>query len=190
LTAAGDPRPSQVEARGGLAGSAVLAPLYVHDGRTWVILTRRTMQLRSHKGQVSFPGGRQEAGESLVDAALRESQEEIGLDPSSVELIGELDHLATISSASAIVPFVGVLPGPPPGLRANPSEVDRILHVPLDELTDPGIYRCELWPIPEDHPIFFFELVGDTVWGATAAMLRQLLGLATGTLGRGDLGHR
>jgi 8-oxo-dGTP pyrophosphatase MutT (NUDIX family) len=178
-----------VEADGSGAGSAVLAPLYEHEGQTWVILTRRTMELRSHKGQVSFPGGRQEAGESLIEAALREADEEIGLDPSSVEIVGELDHLATISSGSAIVPYVGVLPGRPEHLRANPGEVERILHVPLAELCDPSIFRCEIWRIPRDHPIFFFELVGDTVWGATAAMLRQLLGMATGTLGRGDLAH-
>ncbi len=178
-----------VERRGAPAGSAVLAPLYEHDGRAWTILTRRTMELRSHSGQVSFPGGRQEPGESLVSAALREADEEIGLDPSTVEIVGELDHLATISSGSAIVPYVGVLSGKPEHLHGNPSEVERILHVPLDELCEPDFYRCEIWPMPRDHPVFFFELVGDTVWGATAAMLRQLIGMATGTLGRGDLAH-
>ena len=69
------------------------------------------------------------------------------------------------------------------------AEVERIVHVTLAELCDPAVFRGEIWSIPHDHPIFFFELVGDTVWGATAAMLRQLLGMATGVLGRGDLAH-
>lgn len=189
LSAVGAPEPSIVEARGQRAGSAVLAPLYEHDGEAWIVLTRRTMELRSHSGQVSFPGGRREPGETLLEAALREADEEIGLDPATVEVIGELDHLATISSGSAIVPYVGVLPGRPERLHRNASEVERILHVPLAELCDPAVFRCEIWPIPREHPIFFFELAGDTLWGATAAMVRQLLGLATGTLGRGDLAH-
>lgn len=190
LAGLGPARPSVVEADDRVsAGSAVLAPLYEHDGRTWVILTRRTLALRHHGGQVSFPGGRQEPGETLEDAARREAFEEIGLEPASVEIIGELDHLATITSGSAIVPFVGVLPARPDYLVANPDEVDAIVHVTLDELCDPCVYRSELWPIGGMRPIFFFELEGDTVWGATAAMLRQLLGIVTGTLGRGDIAH-
>ena len=197
LAASGPPQRSIVEDRQVLESSdpstdtraAVLAPLYEHEGEAYVILTRRTMQLRSHSGQVSFPGGRQEPGESLHTAALRESCEEIGLDSTEVEFIGELDHLATLAAARAIIPYVGVLPGRPEGLTASPAEVDAILHVRLAELCDPAIFREEIWPLPKDHPIFFFELVGDTVWGATAAMLRQLLGFATGTAGRGDIGH-
>ncbi len=95
-----------------------------------------------------------------------------------------------MTSGSFIVPLVGVLPGRP-ATRPNPAEVDAILHVPLAELLDPGIYREEIWTFPDgdDRGVYFFELVGDTLWGATAAMLRQLLGMVTGTLGRGDLGH-
>ncbi len=117
-------------------------------------------------------------------------QEEIALDPSLVEIIGELDHLATVSSGAEIVPFVGALPGRP-DTRPNPAEVEAVLHVPLAELLDPAIFREEIWTFPGgyDQPITFFELVGDTVWGATAALLRQLLGIVTGTLGRGDLDH-
>jgi 8-oxo-dGTP pyrophosphatase MutT (NUDIX family) len=168
----------------------VLAPLYDDGEQAHVVLTRRTWELRSHQGEVSFPGGRQEPGEPLTDTALREAKEEIGLDPSLVEIVGELDHLATFSSQSFIVPFVGVLPSRP-SLVPSPAEVSAVLHVPLAELLDPAIYREERWVFPDgsDRPIFFFELVGDTVWGATAAMLRQLLGFVTGTLGRGQLGH-
>lgn len=172
--------------------SAVLAPLYEEgaaDGVV-VVLTRRTWDMRTHQGEVSFPGGRVEPGESPVDGARREAQEEIGLDPSSIEIIGELDHLATVSSGSFIVPYVGALPGRPETVP-SPAEVEAVLHVPLAELLDPAIFREEIWTFPGgyEQPITFFELVGDTVWGATASLLRQLLGIVTGTLGRGDLDH-
>ncbi|MBN2621809.1 MAG: NUDIX domain-containing protein [Acidimicrobiales bacterium] len=172
--------------------SAVLAPLY-EDGAAdgvVVVLTRRTWDMRTHQGEVSFPGGRVEPGESPVDGARREAQEEIGLDPSSIEIIGELDHLATVSSGSFIVPYVGALPGRPETVP-SPAEVEAVLHVPLAELLDPAIFREEIWTFPGgyEQPITFFELVGDTVWGATASLLRQLLGIVTGTLGRGDLDH-
>lgn len=172
--------------------SAVLAPLYEDAGELFVILTRRTWQLRSHQGEVSFPGGRHDDTDpDLWETALRESREEIALDTSTVDQIGELDHLATVTSRSFIVPYVGALPPGMPATTANPSEVSAVLHVPVAELLDPAIYREERWTFPGgwDRPIFFFELVGDTVWGATGAMLRQLLGFVTGTLGRGQLDH-
>ena len=149
-----------------------------------MLLTRRSQDLRAHQGEVSFPGGRTDPGEALVDAALREADEEVGLDPSTVEVLGELDHLMTITSRSFIVPFVAVLPGGPAGLVANPAEVDAVLFVPVAELLLDEVYREERWNWERRRDaasaIFFFELVGDTVWGATAAMLRQLLGLALG----------
>lgn len=191
LAGLGPPRPSERELVGvPPLASAVLAPLYDEGAEATVVLTRRTWGVRTHQGEVSFPGGRVEAGETPLDGARREAKEEIDLDPAAVEVIGELDHLATVSSWSFIVPYVGALPDRPV-TQANPAEVDEVLHVPLSELLDPAIFREELWPFPGGHarPIVFFELVGDTVWGATAAMLRQLLGVVTGTLGRGALEH-
>lgn len=171
-------------------GSAVLAPLYEEAGQLHVILTRRSPSLRVHSGEVSFPGGRRESGEVLTDTARREAHEEIGLDPACIEIVGELDHLTTITSGSFIVPYVGLIDGGRPPVRPNPAEVEAVLHVPLSELLLPEVYREERWHIfGAVRPIFFFELRGDTVWGATAAMLRQLLGLLTGTLTRGDLDH-
>lgn len=172
--------------------SAVLAPLYEVDGELHVVLTRRTWNLSSHQGEVSFPGGRQDPSDpDLWETALREAREEIALDTARVRRIGELDHLATITSRSFIVPYVGALPDGRPRTVANPGEVGAVLHVPVAELLDPANFREERWTFPwaEDRPIFFFELVGDTVWGATGAMLRQLLGLVTGTLVRGQLDH-
>jgi len=180
LASAPPPELSPLEGTGARA-SAVLVPLYEHDGEVHVVLTRRAQHLRSHRGEVSFPGGGQEPGEALADTALREAAEEVGLERSSVELVGELDHLETVTSRSFIVPFVGILPGRP-SLHPNPTEVERILHVPLGELLEPDVFREERWGLPPmDRPIWFFELEGDTVWGATAAVLRNLLALLTGT---------
>jgi 8-oxo-dGTP pyrophosphatase MutT (NUDIX family) len=193
LLEAGPARRSEREHMPGIdRASAVLAPLYEVDGELHVILTRRTWELRSHQGEVSFPGGRHDDTDpDLWFTALREAREEIALDTTSVEALGELDHLATVTSRSFIVPFVAALPPGCPPTTANPGEVSAVLHVPVAELLDPAIFREELWTFPwaEDRPIFFFELVGDTVWGATGAMLRQLLGLATGTVARGELDH-
>ena len=187
--------PSFVEQHETVRASAVLAPFYDLDGELYTVLTRRSWNLRSHTGEVSFPGGAQDPGEFLVDAALREAREEIGLDSAGVEVLGELDHLMTVTSRSFIVPFVALLDDIPV-LEPNPSEVDAVLHVPVRELLLDEVYREERWGFrtpppwvppdlvqtgePTERSIFFFELVGDTVWGATAAMLRHLLGTALG----------
>lgn len=164
---------------GGTRASAVLVPLYEDDGELRVILTRRSWQMRSHRGEVSFPGGGQEADDDdLLATALREAQEEIGLDPDEVEIIGELDHLSTVSSRAFIVPYVGALAGRPK-LTPNPNEVDAVLEVPVAELLLDEVFREERWGWDgdDDRPLYFFELYGDTVWGATARMLHELLGL-------------
>jgi 8-oxo-dGTP pyrophosphatase MutT (NUDIX family) len=170
------PRPARIEGPE-TRRAAVLAPLYDRDGEAWVVLTRRAQGMRSHQGEVSFPGGRRDGDEPLVATALREAEEEIRLDPDSVEVIGELDHLTTAISSVAIAPFVGALPGTPTDLRPADAEVERILHVPLSELLRDGVFREEIWTLGgRTRPMWFFELEGDTVWGATAALLRQLLG--------------
>lgn len=165
----------------GASPSAVLIALYEHDGELHVVLTRRAKTLRTHKGEVSFPGGRAEPGETHLQAALREAQEEVFLEPSLVEPLGELDHLTTVTRRAYIVPVVGLLPERPE-LGRNPAEVEAVLHVPLSELMAPGVFREERWGEGEQsRPVYFFDLVGDTVWGATAALLRQLLALLTDT---------
>lgn len=180
---------SVAESDGRSRGSAVLAALYptAADGQgdVHVLLTRRAAAMRAHSGEMSFPGGRMDPGETAVEAALREAHEEVALDPEGVEAVGELDHLWTVTSGAFIVPVVAILPAAPEGLVAQPAEVEVIRSVPLDELLHDGTYREERWRFPvgsvwaggRELPIHFFELDGDTVWGATAAMLRQLLAL-------------
>jgi peroxisomal coenzyme A diphosphatase NUDT7 len=164
----------------GARPSAVLVAL--HDGPEGaeVVLTRRSRQLRSHRGEISFPGGRLEAEESPEHAALREAEEEVALAPQAVELVGRLPPLATIVSLSHIVPVVGRLRARP-ALRPAASEVERILHVPLRELADPDGFREEWWGERElERAIYFFELEDETIWGATARMLVDLLSIALG----------
>ncbi|HEX9259507.1 MAG TPA: CoA pyrophosphatase [Acidimicrobiales bacterium] len=165
----------------GARHSAVLVALFDQGQGAEVILTRRAWHLSSHRGEVSFPGGRSDPGETAVQAALREAEEEILLDPRLVTIVGELDHLATVVSRSLIVPVVAVLDDPPE-VAPGTSEVDRVLTVPLHDLMRDDTYRQEIWGAPPlDRPIHFFELDDETVWGATARILVQLLALATGT---------
>lgn len=155
--------------------AAVLALVADGPSGAEILLTRRSMHLSSHKGEMSFPGGRLDPGETPVEAALREANEEVGLDPASVEVIGELDHLNTVVSRSYIVPVVGRVAEPMP-LHPASSEVERVLWLPLAELVRPDTYRSERWGrVPTDRLLHFFELDDETVWGATAAVLVDLL---------------
>ncbi|HEY3701567.1 MAG TPA: CoA pyrophosphatase [Acidimicrobiales bacterium] len=161
--------------------AGVLVPLFEEAGETRVILTRRAAHLRSHTGQVAFPGGRLEPGEGALAGALREAHEEIGLDPGEVEVLGQLAPLATVSSGSRITPFVGAV-ARRPRLSPNPAEVARIFDVSLADLVNDEVYREERWDLPgqDDRPMHFFEIDGETVWGATARILTELLELVVG----------
>lgn len=140
-----------------------------------VLLTRRSNLMRNHSGEVSFPGGRLDPGETPTAAALREANEEVGLDPDAVEVIGELDHLATIVSRSHVVPIVGRTVAKP-RLAPTSMEVERVLWVPLADLVRTDTYRVERWHLPPtDRLLHFFELDDETVWGLTAVVLADLL---------------
>jgi 8-oxo-dGTP pyrophosphatase MutT (NUDIX family) len=157
--------------------SAVLIVLTDGPHGAEVLLTRRSMSLRNHRGEISFPGGRVDPDESSVEAALREAHEEVGLDPSVPTVVGELEHLNTIVSRSYIVPVVSVIDRRV-DLAPQTSEVDRVLWTPISDLTTAGTYRLERWGAPPmDRPLHFFDLDDETVWGATAHMLVDLLTL-------------
>lgn len=166
----------------GARHSAVLVTLADGGRGPEVLLTRRSWAMRSHRGEVSFPGGRTDPGETPEQAALREAHEEVGLDPAAVTVRGELEHLNTVVSRSYIVPKVGTVVEPFP-LTAQTMEVDRVMWVPLAEFTRPDTYRAEVWGVgPTDRVLHFFELDDETVWGATAHMLVDLLTRTLGTV--------
>jgi 8-oxo-dGTP pyrophosphatase MutT (NUDIX family) len=166
------------------APSAVLAATFDEGGEARVVLTRRSAHLRSHRGEVSFPGGRLDEGETPEDGALREAAEEIGLDPGAVEVVGRLSAVTTFASGSFITPVVGLLPARPQ-LVPSPNEVEHVFDVALAELAEPRIFREEWWTVAgrgpsvggDPFPVWFFEIPDDTVWGATARMLVDLLRL-------------
>jgi 8-oxo-dGTP pyrophosphatase MutT (NUDIX family) len=173
------------------APAAVLVPVFEADGEARVVLTRRAAHLRTHTGEVSFPGGRLDPGERPESGARREAAEEVGLDPETVETVGRLTPLSTFSSGATITPVVGVL-ATPPRLVPNPTEVEHAFDVSLATLAADGVFREERWIVPGrpmppsaggtdgSFPVWFFELDHDTVWGATARMLVELLRLVLG----------
>ena len=157
--------------------SAVLIGLFQSARGVEVILTRRSHQLTNHRGEISFPGGRLDAGEIAIDAALREMQEEIGINPSEAQVIGELSALSTVVSNSHIVPIVARFVERPKMQPMN-SEVDRVFTVPLSELIRSDTYSQEHWKFPDrELQINFFYLDDETIWGATARMLLQVMKL-------------
>jgi 8-oxo-dGTP pyrophosphatase MutT (NUDIX family) len=168
---------------GAYSQSAVLVALFEELGEVRVILTRRASHLRTHRGEVSFPGGRLDPGERPVDAALREAEEEIGLDPAEVAIVGHLLPIATFVSGAWIEPMVGTLAARP-SLAAAPDEVARVFDVALSDLLVDGVFHEELWRRPvsaepgavlTSFPLWFFEVSGEMVWGATGRLLMDLL---------------
>jgi 8-oxo-dGTP pyrophosphatase MutT (NUDIX family) len=167
-----------------LRDAAVLVAFYEEAGDVHVVLTRRSENLRSHSGQVAFPGGRIDAGESAIQAALREAYEEVDLDPEVVEVLGLGQKVAIMGGGSMVQPVFARL-SRPPRLLASPDEVTEIFHVPLSALLRSGAYREDRWPgggmgswMPDGSMfrICFLNFDGtNTVWGVTGWMLRGYL---------------
>jgi 8-oxo-dGTP pyrophosphatase MutT (NUDIX family) len=155
--------------------AAVLVPFVQRAGALSLLFTRRGAQLRHHAGQVSFPGGGVEAGDAdAVAAALRETDEETGIAPALVEPFGFLDCLATVSGY-CVTPVAGFVRGDY-RLRPDPHEVDEVFEVPLDFILAPGrLQREALHWRGHLRDIYAFEWQGRRIWGATAAILKNLL---------------
>jgi 8-oxo-dGTP pyrophosphatase MutT (NUDIX family) len=175
------PEPSLQEmARYACREAGVLALLFPQDDAPNLVLTVRRAHLRQHAGQISFPGGRREAGETLQEAALRETHEEIGLAPDQVDVLGSLTPLYIPPSNYCVYPFVGVA-ARPPDLRPHDYEVERILQIAVTHLLGPQVRVEEEWTLrgqPVQVP--FFSVDGHKIWGATAMMLAELLALSAG----------
>ncbi len=159
--------------------AAVVVPVIERANGHYVLFTERADHLPNHAGQMSFPGGgREPEDDGLLDTALREANEEVGLEPAEVDVVGRLDDIRTISRYS-VRPFVTRVPDRE--YRPNDGEVAEVVPLPVAGLIDLDNYESER----RDHPhygdvrLHFFHVDGVTVWGATAEMLAQFLELAT-----------
>jgi len=174
--------PPAVELYPGSVGAAVLLPVFEDAGETVLVLTKRPATMAAHRGEMAFPGGKidplLDAGER--DAALREAEEEIGLRRELVDVVGQLESVVSAINKFTITPFVGLIQSRP-SLAPHPREVDRIIEVPLAQLLDNETYREELWVWDAtERSVLFFELDGETLWGATARILTGFLAQVTG----------
>ena len=154
--------------------AAVLIPLLLKEDGLQVLLTQRTNHLHDHAGQISFPGGRMDAqDENPYDTALRESREEIGLDPKRVEIIGHLPEYLTVSGYS-VTPVVGLVQAQAEYVL-DEFEVADVFEVPLSFLLDPSNHQVRLWQSEQGSRRFYaMPYEHRFIWGATAGMLRNL----------------
>jgi 8-oxo-dGTP pyrophosphatase MutT (NUDIX family) len=159
--------------------TAVLVPLYYRDGQCHILFTRRTETVRTHKGQISFPGGvYQDEDVSLVNTALRESTEEIGLNAQDVEILGELDDEPSAAANYLITPFVGFIPWPYRFILSK-DEVEEIIGVPVSELLGGGCRFQEVETLEGKVLSYAYQYQETVIWGATARILKQFLSIFT-----------
>jgi 8-oxo-dGTP pyrophosphatase MutT (NUDIX family) len=169
----------RMEVRGGRKESAVLVPLFIAGGAVHVVFTERRHDLRRHPGEISFPGGRRDPGdETLVETALREACEEIGLPPEAVSVAGALEPVGTFVTNYAIYPFVGLIE---PGMEwvLGETEVAQVLELSIDTLVASAGER-RMVRRGMAFKTHTYEVDGHLIWGATARILNDLLGRLAG----------
>jgi 8-oxo-dGTP pyrophosphatase MutT (NUDIX family) len=157
--------------------AAVLIPIYKKDGQHHILFTKRSTQVKNHRGQVAFPGGvRDKEDKTLQDTALREATEEVGLKPKDVEVLGELDDEITTTSNFIVTPFVGMIPYPYRFIQ-NKAEVEKLIRVPLAALMEENNIRPDIETLEGGIVVdsFSYYYKGFIIWGATARILNKLL---------------
>lgn len=168
-------RPPELPGEARVGG--VLLLLYCHQQTMHLVLTRRRDDLNSHAGQISFPGGRQEVGETAVQTALRETEEEVGVPATAISILGELTSIYIPPSDFAVHPFVGwVANGERPSFVPEPGEVAEILEVPLRHLLNPNTRQVGSIPVRgATYTVPYYNFEERKIWGATAIMLSEFL---------------
>ncbi len=156
--------------------SAVLIPLYKKDGKYHIIFIKRTQKVKVHKGQISFPGGMRDKGDNtLLDTALREAEEEIGLHREDAIILGELDDEITTTSNYIVTPFIALIPWPY-NLTPNKMEVAKIIGVPITSLLEKNSRKPDTETLngkKVDSFVYYYQRT--KIWGATARILKKLL---------------
>ncbi len=160
--------------------SAVLMPIVSEEDIVKFILTKRSEKLKYHKGEISFPGGRREEGDQhLVDTALRETEEEIGVKSEHVEVIGRLDDLFTITRY-IITPYVGII-HEEVEYKSNDAEVAELLHVPLDLFLSKEKFKEKSWVRNgTNYPLYYYYWGRYEIWGATGYIINQFMEIIFG----------
>lgn len=163
-----------------LQEAAVLIPIYVKEGETHVLFTRRTEIVEHHKGQISFPGGKQDASDhDLQHTALRETYEEVGIAPQDIRILGRTDYFLT-NTLYMVSPFVGVFDYPYE-FRVNRDEIASLIEVPLRHLLQDEIF--EVKPYTKDNQkwwVHYYYYKNETIWGVTGFLLSNFLSLIFG----------
>jgi len=160
-----------------LSHAAVLLPLYQREGQCHLLFTKRSDQVKYHKGEISFPGGMvDEEDRELIQTALREAREEIGLNEEDVEIIGLLDDIVTVTQF-IVTPIVGFFPYPYP-FQINQIEIDELIEVPLSFLLHKDSFsEREIFRMGRSKWVYAYQYGNHVIWGATARMLKQFLDL-------------
>ncbi|MFC1958392.1 NUDIX hydrolase [Chloroflexota bacterium] len=164
--------------------AAVLVPLTFKNGEYHILFTKRTAMVKYHKGEISFPGGTYEEEDvTLLNTALRESAEEIGVRPEAVDVLGELDDILTITSNFIVTPFVAAILQPR-SLKLNPMEIEEILEIPISVLLDKNCLHQATENIDGgDITTYTYSYQGRLIWGATAKILYQFIDIFTRVIG-------
>jgi 8-oxo-dGTP pyrophosphatase MutT (NUDIX family) len=164
--------------------AAVLIPIYKKDGLYHIIFIKRTKTVKTHQGQISFPGGvRDKEDKTMRDTALRESLEEIGLRAEDADILGELDDEITTTSNFIVTPFVALVPYPY-HFTLNKAEVDKLLQVPIARLMDKNCLKLDIETtdggiVVDSYNYYYREYI---IWGATARILKKFLDILTGVV--------
>jgi 8-oxo-dGTP pyrophosphatase MutT (NUDIX family) len=171
-----DPPPRTLPVASDERASAVLLPVILRGDGATLLMVKKSDQLRRHAGQVAFPGGAIDAGETAETAALREAFEEVRLDPATVEIVGQLDDQRTYVTGYHVRPVVGLVRVPPPTFTPDPAEIDAVIELPLAEvvIAEPASwFEWTMEATPHRAPNY--EIAGTFVWGASARVLENLL---------------
>ena len=172
-----------------LKPSAVLIPMFCKEGEYYILFIKRSEKVDFHKGQPAFPGGNREPTDAnLLQTALREAKEEIGLESEDVEVVGELDDCTTLTSGYVMSPFVAFIPYPYP-FQVDSEEVEELFSVPLSALINESNFRQDYYPTGDKTgPGYAYEYEGRIIWGATARIVKQFMELLRSRPESGALG--